>query len=149
MVNSACQGWACEAGRPLTICLAALVPLMEDNQNTRYVSERLNIELLAMLSKMDSLARQVIDEIGPPLVESLTSEFNGSGHAHDYFDEDGAWTPMAHHEARLLLLQAALWLAEQLGDDHKRNRLYRECANTDLLTVYLNAKELDSIEVAA
>ena len=130
---------------PPKIRLAALVSLMEESQNITYVSERLNIELISMLSKMDALARHVIDEIGSPLVEILTSEFENSGNVEDYIDENGAWTSIAHHEARLLLLQAALWSAEQLNDDVRRSRLYQECATTDLLTVYLNAKELNVI----
>lgn len=134
---------------PLNVRLLQLVFDMKQIQNVKNASERLNIELLAMLSKMDALARQVINAVGPPLIESLTSEFENSGHASDYIDENGAWTSIAHHEAHLLLLQAALWLAEQLNDDCRRNHLYQECANTDLLTVYLNAKELNFSEVAA
>ena len=114
----------------------------------RSESEQLNIELISMLSKMDALAGQVIDQIGPTIVERLTLELGGNGNIEGVDCDDDAWNSNAQRDARLLLLQASTWLAEQLNDELTRNRLYQECATADLLTVFLNAKEMNSIGVA-
>lgn len=121
---------------------------MKEGNSMRSESEQLNIELISMLSKMDALAGQVIDQIGPTIVERLTLELEGNGNIEGVDCDNDAWNSIAHREARLLLLQASTWLAEQLNDDLTRNRLYKECATADLLTVFLNAKEMNSIGVA-
>jgi hypothetical protein len=121
---------------------------MEQGKNMRFVSEKLNIELISMLSKMDVLAGQVIDEIGPNFVERLELELENSGVIEDVVCANDARNSIRHREARLVLLQVATWLAEQLNDDLRRNRLYRECATTDLLTVFLNTKEMNSMGFA-
>jgi hypothetical protein len=114
---------------------------MEQGKNMRFVSEKLNIELISMLSKMDVLEGQVIDEIGQ-------LELENSGVIEDVVCANDARNSIRHREARLVLLQVATWLAEQLNDDLRRNRLYRECATTDLLTVFLNTKEMNSMGFA-
>lgn len=114
---------------------------MNSARNAPDTPEQLNVEIISMLSRMNVLAAGLIDKVGDSLIESLTIELENSERAGRYFDERDIWTMEGHRTARLLLMQTALWVAEQLQDESTRKRLHGACATSDLLTLYLNAKE--------